>query len=196
MTGEFDPTRELFIAQLARPSELQSINLRTLSPFQRALLVIDGTVTEFLQAYTMEPVQVIRLSQTRQRLPEANEWLETAAGAPVLAREVMIRGKYSHTLHVYALSFVAAERLPAEVREELEGQGEGLGRILGKSDMETRREALWYGRQAENELPERVKERWSGEFIVRTYRIIWHGSPIMLIHEKFPLHPDPSPVHH
>lgn len=196
MSDEFDPTRELFIAQLERPRELQSINLRTLSPFQRALLVIDGTVTEFLQAYTMEPIEVIRLSQARQRLPDANEWLETPAGSPVLAREVMIRGKYSHTLHVYALSLVAAERLPPEVREELDDRGEGLGRILRKSDMETRREVLWYGRQAENDLPERVQERWSGEFIVRTYRIIWRGSPIMLIHEKFPLHPDSRPAHH
>ena len=42
-----DPLEELFIAQFARPAELRPVNLRAISPNQRALLSIDGTVTTF-----------------------------------------------------------------------------------------------------------------------------------------------------
>ena len=40
--ASFDPLSDLFLAQFDRPQELGSVNLRTLSPFQRSLLVIDG----------------------------------------------------------------------------------------------------------------------------------------------------------
>ena len=43
----FDPGSDLFVAQFDRPADLQPVNMRALSPFHRALLVIDGTVTNF-----------------------------------------------------------------------------------------------------------------------------------------------------
>ena len=43
----YDPLIDLPMAQAARPAELGPVNLRTLTPFQRALLVIDGTVRGF-----------------------------------------------------------------------------------------------------------------------------------------------------
>ena len=39
LTDVFDPLSDLFVAQSARPAEVHTINLRTLTPFQRALLV-------------------------------------------------------------------------------------------------------------------------------------------------------------
>jgi hypothetical protein len=43
----FDPLRHVMLAQSSKPRELSSVDLRTLTPFQRALLVLDGTVTKF-----------------------------------------------------------------------------------------------------------------------------------------------------
>ena len=60
----FDPMNDLLTAQSSRPSHLRRVNLRTLTPFQRALMVIDGTVTKYIEAYMMEPVNVIRLGQS------------------------------------------------------------------------------------------------------------------------------------
>jgi hypothetical protein len=48
----FTPMSDLFVAQFTRPKHLEQINLRSLTPFQRALLVLDGTVTKFIEAYT------------------------------------------------------------------------------------------------------------------------------------------------
>ncbi len=89
-TAGFDPAAEVFVAQFARPETLQPVNFRALSPFYRSLLVIDGTVTKFIEAFTMEPVVVERLSQEELVLPADHEWLEAPAGTRVIAREVLL----------------------------------------------------------------------------------------------------------
>jgi hypothetical protein len=54
----FHPFRGIFVAQDQRPGHLEDVDLTRLSPFERALLVIDGTVTRFLEAHTLEPIDV------------------------------------------------------------------------------------------------------------------------------------------
>jgi len=196
VSDQFDPLSDLFVAQFARPTDLGPINLRTLTPFQRALLVIDGTVTKFIEAYAMEPVEVVRLSQETRRLSGDEAWLEGDEGTPVIAREVLLQGKYNHAFYAYAMSIVVPERLPGEVRDRLDEVGEGLGQILNQHEMETRREVLWYGRQHIGDLPAAVRRRADGDFFSRTYRIICNGLPVMLIHEKFPSHAEGLPYHH
>ncbi len=62
----------------------------------------------------------------------------------------------------------------------------GLGRILLNSQLENRREVLWYGREQVADLPEAIEVYTGNDFISRTYRIIVGNQPIMLINEKFP----------
>lgn len=192
----FDPLRDLFVAQTAKPAHITDINLRTLTPFQRALLVIDGTVTTFIEAYTMEPVEVVLLGQEQRRLADEHPWLEAPKGTLVLARQVILRGQYSFTFHAYAVSLIVPDRLERSVRQGLEQEGEGLGRMLLKSRQETRREILWYGREHASGLPDAIRRMADGEFMTRAYRIIAGGKPVMLINEKFPLGIDRLPSHH
>ena len=195
--ASFDPLSDLFLAQFDRPAELGSVNLRTLSPFQRALLVIDGTVTKFIEAYTMEPVEVIRLAQVNRELSSEHRWLELPKGAVVAVRHVMIRGEHSHNFYVYAVSSIVLDRLPKEIRGRVEREvEEGLGRILNANKQESRREVLWYGRERVTGLPEEVRHVSDGDFISRTYRIIVREKPIMMINEKFPSVIEHLPSHH
>jgi chorismate-pyruvate lyase len=189
----FDPLEELFVAQFRKPPGLMAINLRVLSPFQRALLVIDGTVTKFIEAYAMEPVDVSLLSQEVRTTAADDEWLELPAGAPVIAREVALRGRYRHQVYAYAPSLLVLDRLPQQVREALSTNPGGLGRILLQTGLESRREVLWYGRERLAEVPAGVEGLRPGYFISRTYRIIAGGRPVMLINEKFPTGVDPLP---
>src|SRR3989337_2645452 len=106
MTHEFDPLSDLFVAQFAKPPDLGIVNLRALTPFQRALLVIDGTVTKFIEAYTMEPIEVVRLAQSTQQLPGDHVWLEAPKTTEVVARQVVLRGKFSQKPYVYAQSLI------------------------------------------------------------------------------------------
>ena len=195
-TDNFDPSADLFVAQSARPAEVHAINLRTLTPFQRALLVMDGTVTKFIEAYTMEPIDIVRLSQETRPLAVDHEWLKASRGTDVIVRQVLLQGKYSYTLYAYAVSLIVPSRLPEVTRQKLEVDGEGLGRILLAGEFETRREVLWYGKEHADQMPEAVRELADTEFISRTYRIIAAGQPVMLINEKFPYGKDQRPSHH
>jgi chorismate-pyruvate lyase len=190
-----DVLNALARAQFAKPPGLGAVNLRALSPFQRALLVIDGTVTKFIEAYTLEPVDVHRLDQQEFLLAGHDEWLDAPAGTPVVARHVRIAGRYRRQLYVYAVALVVPDRLPGHLSERLLEEGSGIGRLLAEAGVETRREILWYGREHATELPAALGLGPRGEFNTRTYRIITGGRPVALINEKFPTGMDPLPVH-
>jgi chorismate-pyruvate lyase len=195
-SNSFDPLKKIQTAESAMPNELSKLNFRTLTPFQRALMVADGTVTKFIEAYTLDPVEIIRLKQKCYPLAEDNPWLEAEKDTNVMYREVMIRGIYSHTLYLFGASYIVPDRLQDDIRERLEIQGEGIGRILNDAQMETRREVLWFGREKPADLPGEVSIVSNGEFISRAYRIITGGKPIVMINERFPVMTDVLPHHH
>jgi chorismate-pyruvate lyase len=192
---DFNPLEDLFVAQFARPVDLNHVNLRVLSPFLRALLAIDGTVTKFIEAFTMEPIDVTLLSQDVRHLGAENEWLEAPAGTAVIAREVVLTGRNQGKVYAYAPSLLVVDRLPASVQAELVSNPGGLGKILLASRVESRREILWYGRERLERIPDGIPGLRAGDFISRTYRIISGERPVMLINEKFPTDSDPFPTH-
>ncbi len=183
----FDPFADLLSAQASRPAHLHPVNLRTLTPMQRALLSIDGTVTKFLEAYQLEPIESLLLSQQIQRLPTDHPWLALAAPSEVIARQVLLRGRYSATVYAYAVSLLAPARLPPSLVQDLAQEPAGIGRVLLNSQIENRREILWYGREELSNLPETIERYTGSAFISRTYRIIAGEQPVMLINEKFPV---------
>lgn len=193
---QFDPLGGVLRPAFPRPAELSPLNLRVLSPFQRALLVIDGTVTKFIEAYTMEPVDVVRLRQGPSSESADHLPLELVAGCEVTSREVIIRGRFSDTLYVYAVSYIVLSRVPPEIRKRLEIQGESLGRILEDQSLETRREILWFGRERLEWVPELTGGGEEPEFVSRAYRIIAGERPIALISERFPIALQRLSVHH
>ena len=183
----FDPFADLMVMQEAKPRHWQAVDLRMLTPFQRALLSMDGTVTKFIEAYALEPIRIIRLRQEEKMLMADHPWLSATTGTTVIARQVLLRGKYSATIYAYAVSLLIANRLPADVVRGLDVEPAGLGRILLNSQLENRREVLWYGREQMADLPEAISVLTGHDFLSRTYRIIVGGQPMMLISEKFPM---------
>lgn len=182
----FDPFADLLSAQGSRPLDLQPVNLRNVTPFLRALVSIDGTVTKFIEAYMLEPVESVLLTQQTQRLLTDHPWLALPAQSEVIARQVLLRGRYSATIYAYAVSLLAPGWLPKTLLHDLAGEPAGIGRVLLNSQIENRREILWYGREQIAHLPEAIERYAGNDFISRTYRIIADGQPVMLINEKFP----------
>jgi chorismate-pyruvate lyase len=188
----FDPTSGVFVAQNHRPPELQDVGLHDLTPYLRALLVIDGTVTQFLEACAMESMDVIRLGQLSGVLDTDDRWLETQAGEEIVKRRVMLVGGETGRLYTFAESVIVRGRLTGPMQKGLENEAGGLGKILLDSGLETRREVLWFGREQLNDCPAQVAAKWKGEFLSRTYRVIAGGAPLMMITERFPLSFEPG----
>lgn len=193
-TPHFDPLAGFFAAQADRPAGLEAIAADGLTPLQRALLVIDGTVTTFLEAWTLEPVVVTCLWQRPQPLVAADRWLEVPAGATVTERAVLLSGARSRGFFAYAESRINTAVLPAAMRDVLERGVAGLGQILLASGLDTRREGLWYGREQMQSLPEPVAALTDGDFLTRSYRVTAQGRPLMVITERFAWRPIAVPV--
>lgn len=182
---------KLFVAQAARPPALDDIRPSRLTPFQRALLVTDGTVTHLIEAYTLSPVEVVPLQETEQALGVEHAWLELPIGDPVVTREVVLQTPTTDTqlpkIHAYAISHIIYERLPSSVVEGLKSRAGGLGALLQKTIWTTRRDLLWWGVERATDLPDAIGHLESKPFLSRTYRVVAKKDPLMLITEKFPL---------
>ena len=182
---------KLFVAQAARPPTLDDINPSQLTPFQRALLVTDGTVTHLIEAYTFSPIEVVPLRETEQALGIEYAWLELPIGGPVVTREVVLQTPTADTqlpkIHAYAISHIIYERLPSSVVEGLKSRTGGLGALLQRTIWETRRDLLWWGVERATDLPDAIGHLESKPFLSRTYRVVAKKDPLMLITEKFPL---------
>lgn len=183
--------KELFIAQSERPAVLKDISLTRLSPFHRALLVADGTVTRFIEGYQLTPVQVVLLYQARRKLHNQHIWLEMPAGGNIIAREVVLQTPSTENqtpkIHAYAASQIVHERLPKSVVDGLDAGITGLGVLLHHSQLETRRDLLWWGIERVTGLPSTIAYYEGTPFLSRTYRVVADKKPLMLITEKFPL---------
>ena len=183
--------KDLFAAQFAKPPDLEEINLSQLTPFQRALLVIDGTVTQFIEAYTFSPVEIVLLHQETQTLPTSHDWLEAEKGTEVAARQVVLQTEQKDAqqpiIHAYATSIIVLDRISQTIREGLTLNGQGLGQLLQRSGLESRRDLLWWGLKRAKDLPKTLAHLEGKPFLSRTYRIVADGQPIMLINEQSPL---------
>lgn len=192
-SGSFVNTRmkALFVAQNAKPENAKEINLSRLTPFQRGLLVADGTVTRFIEAYTLTPVEVELLQQTKQTLSAEHCWLQLPAGEDVISRQVVLQthsqNDASPIIHTYATSLIVPQRLPQSLLDGLTTDKHGLGGLLRCSGLETRRELLWCGIETLTDLPPDVAYLEGETFISRAYRVFANQEPLTLINEKFPL---------
>ena len=192
-SGTFVNTRmkALFVAQDDKPATLREINLARLTPFQRGLLVTDGTVTRFIEAYTFMPVEVVLLQQMKQVLSAEHAWLQLSAGEEVISRQVVLQthspDKSPAITHTYADSLIVPKRLSKCILDGLESNTQGLGGLLRHSGLETRRELLWCGIETLTDLPSTVAHLEGKTFVSRAYRVFADQEPLMLINEKFPL---------
>jgi chorismate-pyruvate lyase len=175
----------LFTAQERRPDHLEAVDLVTLSPFHRGLLVMLGLVTQFIEAYKLEPVMVQTLSQETLSLQQANPWLDVTAGADIISRRVLLVGEQSSTPYLFGDALIAPHRLDDEVRENLDVPGSALGRILRLQKVETYGELLWFGAEELSQMPEGMRHLDNRPLVSRTYRFIAAGKPVMLITERF-----------
>lgn len=186
MQTPFNPLVDLQTAEDLRPEDLSPVNLRALAPFQRALLVIDGTVTKFIEAYQLEPVVTQRLQHLQVRTDGGSGLLEAPQGSLVLRRSVELIGAMSRRSYALATANVLLESLPENIRLELESEQSSLGRVLNQAGWESRREILWFGKghpRQPNGFPEETTDR---DFLIRCYKIVARQRPVALITEHFP----------
>lgn len=171
---------------MALPPGFDPVDFAALSPLQRGLLVIDGTVTTFLEAVWADPIRIVPLGQQLVTLPAARPDLAAPAGATVLERAVALMGEGTGRVHALADSVIVPGRLPPAVRAALGAGTIGIGQALRAPGFASRREGLWFGR-GQRPWPAVLPGRAGGDFLVRAYRVSTGvEEPAMVITEFFP----------
>ena len=176
---------ELFVAQTHRPEHIADIDLESMTPFHRGLMVIPGFVTQFIEAFEGETVKVVCLRQATSPCEDADPWLDVAAGSDVVRRTVYLCGEESSRLYVVGESRMALDRLPPTLRAGIESQQAGLGQLLQQSGAETHRELLWYGEEVLEEIPG-IRQFAGNRCASRSFRLVHGGKPFMVLNERFP----------
>jgi chorismate-pyruvate lyase len=159
----------------------------SLDRLQRILLVTDGTLTDTLEAAFLEPIGLRKIGADiiPAQAPVAD--LDLAAGEPILDRQIVLYGETTGRPYIYAESLLALDRLPPRFREELMHSETPMGRLWSEYKMETWKELLHVSRHRAEEQAEHLQIAREAECLVRRYRLISGGRPLMVIQEQFPL---------
>lgn len=176
-----------FVAQGHRPSELWDVDVTALTSYQRALLVNDGTVTRLVESSVLESLSVHVLDQRAVGTDvRRDSWLDLTAedATTILRRRVAIRGCRSGRLYGLAESLLVGSRLPDTFISSLLDCPAGLGELMAKIRLETRRELLWFGYALAPDWAEPTATQ--APVLTRSYRIVAGGRPAILICESFP----------
>lgn len=162
------------------------IEPRNLSPFQRILLTTDGTLTEILEAYLLEKIQLVKLSEELVKITEPIPALDLDIGEQIIERKVLLRGKISLNNFIYAESIIVPERLDYKFKFRLTESQEPIGRLWLEHKLETFKEIIDSSVETAEDLFNYFNIAKEDKILSRTYRVFSNKKPIILITEKFP----------
>ena len=159
-----------------------------LSPMQKFLLGTDGSVTQILEAITGNPVVIeTQVQKIIGADPVTAERLGIKQGDPVNYRIVAIKTAASGEVLIYAISHTPIGRLSQEFKDDLMRADIPIGRIIQNHRIEARREILNARVVPASEEAGRIFSLCGHEpLLIRQYRIIHDGKPLIFIEEQFP----------
>lgn len=167
------------------------VDLDSLSVLQRIFLTTDGTVTDILEAYYREPME-IRVQQqhvvsAESLAPEDRVWLGwEAPKGEALKREIALHGKKSGECRLFADSVVAMDRLPPLLRDGLLEKRLPIGHLLLDHRIPTFKELVDCRREPARGLAHLFGVDDDASILSRTYVLWVADAPAMLITEKLP----------
>lgn len=159
---------------------------RPLSPFQRVLLMTDGTVTDVLEVYVGEIIRVVVLDQCLTQPPLGTLLAGVGRPEPLLQRSIVLRGSESGTVFIYADATIAVDRLDPSLLHGLLDGAEPIGRLLARDRIETFREIIEFGTEPAGAYGHHFAVEGSSTLLFRTYQIVVDRRPLMRITERFP----------
>ncbi|MEG4288201.1 chorismate pyruvate-lyase family protein [Microcoleus sp. C2C3] len=157
-----------------------------ISSFQRILLTTDGTLTEILEAYLLEKIQLVKISEKLVKITKSIPALELDIDTQVIERKILLQGKISLNNFIYAESIIVPERLDTKLKDRLIKSQEAMGRIWLEHKLETFKEIIDSAIETAEDLSEFFNIAREDKMLSRTYRVFSNKKPIIMITEKFP----------
>jgi chorismate-pyruvate lyase len=182
----YDPLHGFLSQEEVSIIPFNDISFEDMDPFLRVLLVTDGTVTKFLEAYLWEPISVERCLQEETILQQDEPLLGVKKGESAILRRILLRGVESGRVYTFAESLIRIHLLEPYIQKDLLEGRLGIGELLRDRRLETYREILKFGKEkAGQELAVHFKIKNDDPVYYRRYRITIKGLPVILITERF-----------
>lgn len=181
-----EPNNKLMREDLDESLKKSHIEPSSLSTFQRILLTTDGTVTEILEAYFLENINVIKLAEGLVSTEKVIPVLELEKGSEIIERKILLRGKISRKNYLYAESVIVPDRLDVRFKDALLKSQTPIGKLWLQYKVETFKEIVDTGKEPSENLANYFLVEKGEKILFRTYRVLNNGKPVMMITEKFP----------
>jgi beta-ribofuranosylaminobenzene 5'-phosphate synthase len=155
----------------------------SVTPFLRALLLTDGSITTLLEAFTNLEIKVAGLKQ--KTVPAGDELaveLNINPGEELNEREVILLAGNAPV--VYAKSYAVIPRLDGEARNDILKTDIPIGKILRRHKLETHREIREIGLKQDDKIAG-ILNLNKDKILFRSYVIIQKNVPLMKIEEYF-----------
>ena len=155
----------------------------SVTPFLRALLLTDGSITTLLEAFTNLEIKVAGLKQ--KTVPAGDELaveLNINPGEELNEREVVLLAGSAPV--VYAKSYAVISRLDGEARNDILKTDVPIGKILRRHKLETHREIREIGLKHDDKIAG-ILNLDGNKILFRSYVIIRKNVPLMKIEEYF-----------
>lgn len=157
---------------------------KSLSFFQKIILVTDGTVTDLLGLYTGQSIYVKKLDQEISIGGQGEVYLCTP-GTPLLKRSVLIRSKIEN--YVYAESTFIFENLSRSTQYKLLETDQPIGQIWKEEKLESYRKIIAYNKEFSERVATFFNLPRESKIVSRTYLIFHNKTVLGTITEKFPM---------
>lgn len=158
----------------------------SLSVFQRILLTTNGTVTDLLEAYLFEPIQLVKISEKLIDTEHSFPTIQIEKGEPTIERSILLRGKSSHQNFIYAHTVVFVNNLDERFKQELLNTNTPIGKLWIEQRVENFKEITDSGKEPAQELANYFCIEADENLLFRTYVVYSQTKPTMIITEKFP----------
>ena len=162
------------------------VNPSSLSIFQRILLTTNGTVTDILEAYLFEQIQLVKLSENLVDMDYDLPTMQIKKGDPTIEREILLRGKISRRNFIYAHTIVFTNNLDERFKNELLNTKTPIGKLWFEQKVENFKEIIDSGKEPAQELANYFCIEPDENLLFRAYSVYSQGKPTMIITEKFP----------
>jgi len=182
----FDPRFGFRPSADALSNDSVTSSLATLSPVLRSLLVTDGTVTKFLEAFFWEPIDVELLLHAEAESGRDYPDMGVQAKDPLLRRRVILRGRFTTSAYVFAETIIASNGFSPIFRRMLVEGRKGIGEIIREERVETYRELMAVERTCAGQWAGYLGLETTARVTVRRYNIRHSGRVVTQITEVFP----------
>ena len=165
---------------------LSGDDIRKLDRDLRILIATNGTLTRILNVVADDEIVVEVVKQQIHHVAPNVPDLEQFAIGRVLQRHSVLRGRSSGSPFVAAESLIAVDLLPPAIMTSLTKTDSPIGEVTAASGLETFKEPakVWIA-----ELPDWLAlagyRHSRPRTVVRRYRIITGGQPVIVITEYF-----------